>query len=184
MILLINICKERLHYFEFVRPFEETLRNNGIKFFTRYYKEVNESDLKKSEKVIICGTSLKDNDFSRFENLRFFNWIRDFNKPVLGICGGMQVIGAVHGAKLGKKTEIGFFREKFNKEFLGISKGREEKVYHLHNNIVYFYLLEEFESFCDSEVSQAIKHKEKELYGVLFHPEVRNKGLIVNFCKK
>ena len=37
---------------------------------------------------------------------------------------------------MSKKTEIGYFNENFEKEFLGI-KGKQQ-VYHLHNNYVDF----------------------------------------------
>ena len=43
--------------------------------------------------------------------------------------------------------------------------------------------LGDFEIFCENEnVVQAVKHEEKEIYGILFHPEVRQKDLIKNFC--
>ncbi|MEK6885759.1 MAG: hypothetical protein AABX17_02225 [Nanoarchaeota archaeon] len=178
MILLINICKEKLHYLEFVKPTEDILRLNKITFFTKGYKEVQQKDLEKCEKVIICGTSLKDNEFIEDAKTRF-SWIKSFQKPLLGICGGMQIIGKVYGANVGKKTEIGFFKEIFDKEFLGLKD--EQEVYHLHNNFIYLPM--HFENYNISEVCQAIKHKEKEIYGVLFHPEVRQKSLIKGFSK-
>ena len=178
MILIINICKEKLGYYEFIRPIEGILENNKIKFFTKHYNKVNKNDLKKSDKIIICGTSLKDNKFVR--DIAKFDWIGNYDKPVLGICGGMQMIGLIFGGKLGKETEIGYYNENFKKEYLGL-KGKQE-VYHLHNNYVGFGSLEEFEVFSEGKISQAVKHKEKEIYGVLFHPEVRQKDLIVKFC--
>jgi anthranilate/para-aminobenzoate synthase component II len=179
MILVINICKEKLHYYEFVKPILDILDSNKIKYFILGYKELKESDLEKCSKVIICGTSLYDNDFALHINK--FKWIFNFDKPILGICGGMQIIGLLFGGKLKKMSEIGYYFEDFIKEFLGLS-GKSE-VYHLHNNYIDFSKLLEFDVFCGKEVSQAVKHKEKEIYGVLFHPEVRQKGLIVNFCK-
>jgi len=182
MILLINICKEKLHYYEFVKPLEDILKREKIACFIRNYKEVKKGDLEKADKVILCGTSLKDNDFFEDENLRFFKWIGDFDKPLLGICGGMQVIGKVFGGKIRKEQEIGFFQEKFHKDFLGLNGSKE--VYHLHNYFIDFNQLEDFDSYAvsEKEVIQAVKHKEKNIFGVLFHPEVRQKALIVNFC--
>jgi GMP synthase-like glutamine amidotransferase len=190
MILLINICKDKLHYYEFVKPIEEILRDKGIKFFSKHYRELKDGDLKNAKKIIICGTSLGDNEFVK--DINYFLWIKDYKKPILGICGGMQIIGLVFELDkqvkqldikssfkhiLKKKTEIGFYTENFNKEFLGLSG--EQEVYHLHNNHVKFG--NEFIEYTDSLINQVVKHKEKEIYGVLFHPEVRQKRLLGYF---
>ena len=178
MILLVNICNEKLHYYEFVRPIEDILKENNMKFFVRDYLKVNKRDLKKADKIIICGTSLKDSLF--LNNFEKFKWLGDFKKSVLGICGGMQIIGLIFCKKeIRKKTEVGFFKENFNKDFLGL-KGSQE-VYHLHNYWVHFN--KEFIIYNSGKIPQAVKHIKKNIYGVLFHPEVRQKGLILNFCK-
>ena len=61
-ILILNICKEKLHYFEFVRPIEKILESLGIIFYTKHYTKFLDEDLK-AEKIIICGTSLADKDY-------------------------------------------------------------------------------------------------------------------------
>ncbi|RLE47708.1 hypothetical protein DRJ25_01735 [Candidatus Woesearchaeota archaeon] len=178
MILLVNTCAEKLHYFEFVRPVEDILRKNGFSFVTKHYSEISENDLSLADKVIICGTSLKDNQF--LKDIKKFSWLRDFEKPVLGICAGMQLIGVLFGGKLKKKTEIGFFEEVFDRSFLGLSG--KVQVYHLHNNFVDFSALDDFEVFSKGQIPQAVKHKKKSIFGVLFHPEVRQKSLISEFA--
>ncbi len=192
MILIINVCKEKLHYYEFVKPIEDILKKNKIAFFTKHYTEIKESDLKKANKAIICGTSLKDFDYNK--HLGKFSWIKNFNKPILGICAGMQLMQIADELDrqvkeldiksdlnliVKKKTEIGYYFENFKKEFLSL-KGKHE-VYHLHNN--YIPTSKNFEQFNDGKIPQAIKHKTKPIYGVLFHPEVRNKKLIEEFCE-
>jgi len=179
MILLIDITKEKFHFNEFVKPVGNVLIENNIKGFIRHYSCLTKKDLEKASKIIICGTSLKDNGF--LDNINKFSWLKDYKRPVLGICGGMQIIGLVYGGKMKKKTEIGFYFEEFKKDFFGM-KGKSE-VYHLHNNYVDFKGLKEFDIVCGKGVSQAVKHKEKKLYGVLFHPEVRNKEMILEFAK-
>ena len=178
MILIINICKEKLHYFEFVKPVLDILEKNKISYFTKHYFDLKNDDLNKADKVIICGTSLFDNEFVK--DINRFLWLKDFEKPVFGICGGMQIIGLVFGGELKRKAEIGFYCGDFKKEFFGVS--REQEVYHLHNFYVDFSKLNDFEIYSENKVIQAVKHRDKEIYGVLFHPEVRQKSLIRNFC--
>ena len=61
MILVINVCKESLHYYEFVAPVLNIISGMGKDYFVCNYDEVSEEFLKKAEKVIICETSLYDN---------------------------------------------------------------------------------------------------------------------------
>ena len=194
MILVINVCKEKLHYYEFVRPIEDILKNNKINFFTRHYKNIKKGDWGNAKKIIICGTSLKDNDF--LNDINYFTFLRNpaFSKPVLGICAGMQIMSIQfdlqrqvkeQGIKnnfshiIKKKTEIGYYFENFKRNFLSL-EGKHE-VYHLHNN--YLTLPKNFENFTGGKIPQAIKHKTKSIYGVLFHPEVRNKKMVEEFSK-
>lgn len=192
MILVVNVCSEKLHFYEFVKPVLDILspgddsgelKKKGI--LVSHYLDLNKEDLEICERVIICGTSLKDNGF--LKGIDDFFWLKDFEKPVLGICAGFQILGLVFGGELKKGNEIGFFREKFDEEFLGL-KG-EVEVYHLHNNYI------EFgdnwspvrddpagpDFFSGADFVQVARWKN--FYGVLFHPEVRNKEMILEFCK-
>jgi len=176
MILIINLCKEQLHYYEFVKPIEDILQKNKIEFLTKHYSKITEGDLHKADKIIICGTSLKDNTF--LEEIDNFTWLKKINKPVFGICAGMQIIGLIFDGKLKKQKEIGLEKIKFTKDFLGFIG--EKQVYTLHNNYIEFS--KDFEVFAKTKnCAQAIKHKHKEIYGTLFHPEVRNYELIKQF---
>src|SRR3989338_11424538 len=187
MILIINVCKEKLHYYEFVKPIEDILKKMKVKSFTRHYKKMKKGYWGNAKKIIICGTSLKDNEFLK-KDIRF--WRR--NIPILGICAGMQMIQIAEELDrqvreldirnnlnhlIKKKTEIGYYHEDFKKKFLSLS-GKHE-VYHLHNN--YLPLPKDFEQFNSGKIPQAIKHKTKPIYGVLFHPEVRNRKMIEEF---
>jgi len=175
MILLIWICNKRFHYFEFIKPIEDVLKKNNIKFQLIHYNKVSEKHLNKAEKIIISGTSLKDNGF--IKDIDRFNWIKKYEKPILGICGGMHILGLVYNGELKKQQEIGLTNIELIQEFLG-TIGKIE-VYELHN---YYAISKEFKVFGKSKYCpQAVKHKKNPFFGVLFHPEVRNKDLIVNF---
>lgn len=177
MILIISTNSEPFHNLEFVKPIEKILSENKIKFKTIHYSKLKSSDLPSANKIIISGTSLKDNKFLKY--IKKFEWIKNCKKPILGICAGMQIISLTFGAKIKHKTEIGFYKENFKKEFLSLID--EHEVYHLHNN--YTILPRDFYSFTEGKIPQAIKHQSKEIYGVLFHPEVRNRKLIEQFAK-
>jgi GMP synthase (glutamine-hydrolysing) len=78
---------------------------------------------------------------------------------------------------LKKYQEIGLTDIIFKNDFLGFHG--KHIVYELHNLNVES---KEFKTYAMSKkCTQAIKHKKKPFYGVQFHPEVRNKNLLVNF---
>lgn len=177
MILLIQICNKRFHYFEFVKPIEDVLKIHKIKFQSVHYKKLTEEFALKADKIIISGTSLKDNSF--IKDIYMFKWIKKFEKPILGICGGMHILGLIFNGKLKKQQEIGLTDIDIKQEFLGYV-GKIE-VYELHN---FYVSSDDFKVYAESKnCSQAIKHKKNPFFGVLFHPEVRNKDFIVNFSK-
>ena len=140
------------------------MKTNGFSYKTKHYKKIGQKDIINASKIIICGTSLKDNEF--LKNTKEFSWIKNYEKPLLGICGGAHIIGLTLGYKLKKGEEIGLKPFEIKKEFLGIKPGRKINVYHLHQ----FKVLPEV-------------FKKDNLYATLFHPEVRNKNIIVEFCR-
>ncbi len=176
MILIIHICNKRFHYFEFVKPIEDILKRNKIKYESVHYNKVTEEIIHKAERIIISGTSLKDNSF--IDDIDHFKWIKKYNKPILGICGGMHILGLIFNGELKKQQEIGLTTIDLKQKFLGF-KGKIE-VYELHN---FYAISNDYKIYGESKYCpQAIKHKKNPFFGVLFHPEVRNKDLIVNFA--
>lgn len=186
MILIINICREKLHYFEFVKPVEDILLNYDTTFITKHFSKVTKKDLSSCHRIIITGTSLKDFYYTKY--IKKFLFIKSFDKPILAICGGMQILCCIYGCKLVNFREIGIKAIHFNASFLGIHSS-EREVYCLHNMAVKDdnILKKNFKIYSSTISSdgkyciQAVKHKHFKHYGMLFHPEVRNKDLIVNF---
>jgi GMP synthase (glutamine-hydrolysing) len=177
VILIIDVCLHRLSSEQFVRPITDIVSEGG-RFKVVHYTKLTEKELDDCDKLIICGTALHDDDY--LEHLDSFEFLESFDKPVLGICAGMQVIGLVHGSKVMKATEIGMVGIKVKKPFLGIDTDIE--AYSLHNNSI--SLPAGFETLAESDSCiHAIKHKTKRMYGVLFHPEARNKGIIQQFIR-
>ena len=174
MILLVDICNEKLHSLEFVEPIKKIVESVGCEYEVVHYNDLDKEILGRCEKVIICGTSIRDNLF--LKDKKKFKWISNFDKPIFGICGGMHLVALQFGGKVKTKKQIGFKEIIFENKFLGVEGVKN--VYLLHSK---FAFSDEFDIFAFDGCPQAIKHKEKDVYGVLFHPEVRNKEFILNF---
>ncbi|MBT4334759.1 hypothetical protein HOD61_02995 [archaeon] len=171
MILIISTCSERLNEFEFVQPVAKIV-GKGSKII--HYSKLKKKDILAAEKVIICGTALNDNEY--LNGLDKFEWITEFSKPLLGICSGMQILGLKFGAKLVSKEEIGTISVEvkvINKLF-----SKDFEAYGLHGNSL--SKLGEFDVLAKSKKSvQAIKREN--MYGIMFHPEVRNEDIVRKF---
>ncbi|MFA5405821.1 MAG: hypothetical protein WC307_00480 [Candidatus Nanoarchaeia archaeon] len=102
MILLINTCADKLSEHEFVKPIKALVHDEC---FIKHYSELTNNDLLVADKIIICGTALMDFDYLKGD----WSWIKAFNKPVLGICAGFQVIALELGKELVDKKMIGVF---------------------------------------------------------------------------
>ena len=173
MMLIVSTCKEKLNENEFVKPIANIV---GERYVIKHYLDLKEEEINEADKIIICGTALKDNKY--LKNINKFDWIKNFDKPISGICSGMQIIGLVFGSKLIKEKEIGIKNIKVEKENKLFSGNFE--AYVLHNNSL--EALNNFEILASSDISvQAIKHKNREIYGIIFHPEVRNERFINKF---
>lgn len=165
--------KDSLWKEEFVAPIVKIIKgicDYEIEHFSENFNAAN------YDKIIISGSPL--GDFESMGHIDKFKWILDTEKPVFGICAGMQIIAKIFGCDLHDCQEIGMTKVKTlmgNKLFEG-----EFEVYSLHNSGV--GMNENLNILAESgKCIQAIKHKEKEIYGVLFHPEVRNHDMIIKF---
>jgi GMP synthase-like glutamine amidotransferase len=179
MILVVdmNSLENPFGLYEFVLPIA-AVAEELEKCVVKHYTEVNGDSLKGYDKVILSGSALKDT--VTLDQTARFTWLKDCTKPVLGICAGMQTAGLVLGGKIEKCREIGMTKVATVKANLLFSS--KFKVYALHN-----YALvpsAEFEVLAESEKCvHAVKHRQKDIYGVLFHPEVRNREVIERFIQ-
>ncbi len=179
MILVVdmNSTENPFGFYEFVLPIV-SIAEELEKCTVKHYLELNETSPNGYDKIILSGSALKDT--VTFDQKTRFKWLKDCGKPVLSICAGMQTIGLVFGGRVEKCREIGMTEVATCKENILFSS--TFKVYALHN-----YALvppAEFDVLAESaNCVHAIKHKHKELYGVLFHPEVRNIEVVKRFIR-
>ncbi|MHB8117226.1 MAG: diphthine--ammonia ligase [Methanothrix sp.] len=180
-ILLVDLCyeKDSLSQYEFVHPIRDTLQKLGFLCNILHYTEVKPPHLANHDKIILCGTALMDNVYA--EHLELFSWIKDFKKPILGICAGMQVISAVYGGSIVPNRAIGLEEIEVVRDSSLLGEPRQIEVYHLHNYAVTlpkgFMLLAE-----KSDAFEAFQHHTHPTYGIIFHPEVRSRWILERFA--
>ena len=174
--LLISTCENRLSERVFVYPISEILGDNDHDILN--FEDCSKEIVSKYNRVILCGTSLQD--FAYISLLPFFDTLfKNFERPILGICSGMQILTSIFGISgLMDNVEIGMVEVKTlepNKLFDGNFEG-----YNLHN-----YSVQDSDKFSvlakSESCIQAVKHVSKEIYGISFHPEVRNEKIVSNF---
>jgi GMP synthase-like glutamine amidotransferase len=179
MILIIDLNwkKDSLGFYEFVLPIA-SIAAELEEYVVKHYLEVNNNDINRCEKIILSGTALKDN--VTLNQPEKFSWLSNQDKPVLGICAGMQTIGVVFGLRLMYCLEIGMTEVTTLKENPLFSN--TFRAYSLHNYSV--EPLGDFDALAESaQCTQAIRHRKKPIYGVLFHPEVRNEDILKRFIQ-
>lgn len=175
-VLLISTCYFEFHELEFVRPIKQLCEQFGWKTKIVNYEELDEKHIKNIEKIIICGTALKDDEY--FEEAEVFGHLfTEFEGKILGICAGAQLLGAYYNGDLIEKKEIGLIKDiQITKKDSLLKEVSLKEVYALHNFAVENI---ECEILAQNEIPQIFKNNNH--YGVLFHPEIRNHKIIENF---
>ena len=180
MILIIDLCYRgnSLSRAEFVGPIERCLQEAGAEPIVRHYTAVSAPDIREANGAILCGAALKDTGF--LDHPDIFRWLSTFAHPVLGISSGMRALAAAFGGDTVPCCEIGMVDIQViapDPLFAGVTGF---PAYELHERAV-----ETPTGFIPLAVSdrcvQAIRHRSLPLYGLSFHPEVRNEWIIERF---
>lgn len=180
-ILLIDLCYEpdSLSKYEFVYPITDTIMRAGARAKIAHFTEVSDDMLACSDKTVLCGTALMDNAYMDF--IESFSWIKEWKKPLLGICAGMQVIGSVFGGHVVPAPAIGLEKINLMLDTPLLGEPREIEGYQLHNYGV--TLPEGFQIVAGTpRCVDAFRHSEMPIYGIIFHPEVRNRWILEKFA--
>ncbi|MDD1652919.1 MAG: gamma-glutamyl-gamma-aminobutyrate hydrolase family protein [Methanomicrobiales archaeon] len=180
MILVLDLCEREnsLSTYEFVEPVAGIVRRKGFPVQVRHHLRLTGDDLTSAERIILCGTALRDNAFA--ERPAAFAWLRGARVPVLGICAGMQAVALAFGGSLVPSREIGMTEIRSVRSDSLLEGYDRFPVYELHDAGVLppapFLVLAE-----SDRCIQAIRHRDLPIYGILFHPEVRNEWVVERF---
>jgi GMP synthase-like glutamine amidotransferase len=180
MILVVDLSfKPRsLSKYEFVDPIAAIVRRAGFDCEIHHFTELADDLIEGADGIILCGTALKDDLYA--QRIDLFSWIRDAEQPILGICAGMQVLAAVFGGGIVPRPKIGLNGIDIVKETDLLGTPRRIEGYHLHNFGVTIPPGFDLVAGRPGEV-EAFKHAERPVYGIIFHPEVRNRWIVERF---
>ncbi|MBU0665756.1 MAG: gamma-glutamyl-gamma-aminobutyrate hydrolase family protein [Nanoarchaeota archaeon] len=171
-----------------LQEIKDNLSDSDYKSKVIKLDEIENSDFKSFSGIVISGAPTLLTQVNQQEYLDKFSFLKSIKIPVLGICLGHQILGLLHGSQIkaekmiDKMEQIEILQE--NDLFNGIqnlSEFREE-----HSEFI--SLPEDFIHLAKSEScdNESMKHKNKNLFGVQFHPEVsgdNGKQLFNNFLK-
>jgi len=181
-ILLVNNAEKGID--DYCVPLEHILRSKSFLFKRIEYPDILRTDRSAYNGFILSGSPC-GNDIVEY-HLPYFRWINDMDKPVLGICAGHHIIGALYGATLirDSQSEVGDSTITVLKKdpvFEGLEQ--EMLVAQAHHDSI--TLPKKFILLASSKKCpvQAMKHEIRPLYSTQFHPETHNPRIIRNFLE-
>lgn len=151
------------------------------------WDETEGVNFEEADGLILSGSPVYLTEVTHEPYHEKYGFIKNTNKPVLGICFGHQVLGILHGADIfrgetvEKDMEIEILQDDPLFEDLG------ERTVMAEDHTEGITLPEGFIHLAKSSQypNEGMKHPSKKIYGVQFHPEVsgdNGKILIENFC--
>ena len=177
MLLIINtsniISDER-----YVSPLLDILPEGVL---VKHFLEVEDIP-KNIHKIIITGNSIFSTNLSLREIKSKFKWIDTFDKPVLGICAGQQILAQYFGSRLDRNDSRGL-KEFLIKRINPVLKGVKPGFYGYVSHNFSAPCPKDFKVLAKSNSEYIAKHNKKDIYISSFHPEFSEKQILENFVE-
>lgn len=145
-------------------------------------------DKQNTKAYVLSGSPILITEKDISTQLSTYDFLKQTDVPVLGICFGHQLLGMLHGAKIFKGEAVRSETKILIKEQDELFQGFNKNVTMTEDHTEGISLPENFILLASSEKYkvEAMKHAAKKMFGVQFHPEVSGENgaaLIKNFCK-
>lgn len=206
LVIIDNFNKENE---KFEKRFRNSLQNtiNFISINWIHYTSLTDpaifGKILQADGLILSGSYEMASDEITIEKYNYvIRLIENFEKPILGICFGLHLIGIAYGASIAfiEHEDYEIENEKvmelhFDKDF-PLAPNTKLWVYQTHHQELRStkHFLEYFRNHASSNTCkiQAISHHKKPIFGVQFHPEnpknekAKLDGILLleNFIKK
>lgn len=181
MIIILDCGSDKV-------PFIEQMVDEFMDFKTVPFLEFNPDDRENVKGIIASGAPLLITEIDMSKYLKVSSWMKTIDIPYLGICFGHQVLGLHHGAFGSKIKEDRDWQEieQMENDPLFSRMPNVFKMMEDHCEVISIPAGFKLLSSSDASINEGMRHKEKNLFGVQFHPEVSgNMGsiMIENFIK-
>lgn len=152
------------------------------------YYDFDEKTLQKYSAVVFSGAPILLTQIDYDQYIKHIQWVMNFEKPILGICFGHQLLGLLHGASVSMQREDRGMQwiEVIAHNPLFDDLENPVKMQEDHCESISVPPGFELSATSDFTVNEAMHHKSKPFFGVQFHPEVSGHAgelLLENFCK-
>ena len=167
----------------FTKDIANTLSNSGINFDQKSSDQINLDDISRYDSFILSGRRNNDSQMNA-KNSKIIIHAVNQKKKLLGICYGAEILALALGGTIRKSSVIRGEQEITSNENI-LCEGKntvfESHSYEISKLGSSLNCLAESKN-CKNEI---VKHKELQIYGTQFHPEMTFDGqkMIANFAK-
>ena len=172
---------------QIVSAFEEHCDTQCIGFH-----DLTEDLANESIGLVFSGAPLLITEIDMSKYVEHVNWLKSYQKPILCICFGHQLLGLLYGAKGAKMREDRDWQEIEIIEESPLFNRLPDCFEMMEDHCEHITIPPEFKLMAASDacINECMQHESKSIFGVQFHPEVSgNYGniLLENFyfiCEK
>jgi len=172
---------------QIVSTFEEFCETECIGFH-----DLTEEMAKDSIGIVFSGAPILITEIDMSKYIEHVQWLKSYQKPILGICFGHQLLGLLYGAKSAKMREDRNWQEIEIIEESPLFNRLPDCFEMMEDHCEHITIPPEFKLMAASDacINECMQHESKSIFGVQFHPEVSgNYGniLLENFyviCEK
>ena len=167
----------------FTKDISSTLSKSDVKFEQKSFDEISLDEIRKYDSFILSGRRQNDSQMNAKNSKIILHAVNE-KKKLLGICYGAEILALALGGTIRKSSLIKGEQEIISNEN-SLCDGKNT-VFQSHS-----YEISKLGNLLDSIAksenckNEIIKHKELQIYGTQFHPEMTKDGqtMIKKFVK-